>query len=289
MKNFLKTPVFVDPLLILLTFSLLLVSRQTYSIDNSEMIKLECEKIAKKLSSVSLQDCTNAHFSAADIVTKNKQALLYKVYPPLTKRKPQAKILLIGGIHGDEYSSISVVFKWLKKLDKHHSGLFHWKVIPLLNPDGLLQKKSQRMNANGVDLNRNFATPGWQTKSQNYWLNRVKKDPRRFPGKFALSEQETQWLASEIENFKPDAIISVHAPFGILDFDGPKKPPDKFGYLHLKLLGTYPGSLGNYASTVKGIPVITIELPYAGIMPSNHQISKIWVDLIKWLKKNIKT
>jgi murein tripeptide amidase MpaA len=28
-----------------------------------------------------------------------------------------------------------------------------------MNPDGALQKKHSRTNANGVDLNRNFASP----------------------------------------------------------------------------------------------------------------------------------
>jgi hypothetical protein len=37
-----------------------------------------------------------------------------------------------------------------------------------------------------------------------------------------------------------------------------------------------------------GISAITIELPYAGIMPSKKQTLKIWIDLIRWLKDNIK-
>lgn len=70
-------------------------------------------------------------------------------------------MLLFGGIHGDEYSSVTIVFKWLSILDRYHSGLFHWRVVPLLNPDGLLRGRSQRMNHRGVDLNRNFPTPDW--------------------------------------------------------------------------------------------------------------------------------
>ena len=73
--------------------------------------------------------------------------------------RPLGRILVIGGIHGDEYSSVSVVFKWMDILNIHHSGLFHWHFIPLSNPDGLLQPSSQRQNARGVDLNRNFPCP----------------------------------------------------------------------------------------------------------------------------------
>ena len=43
----------------------------------------------------------------------------------------------LGGIHGDELSSVSIVFGWLDSLDKYRSGLFHWRIAPLINPDGL--------------------------------------------------------------------------------------------------------------------------------------------------------
>ena len=55
----------------------------------------------------------------------------------------------------------------------------------------------------------------------------------------------------------------------------------------MNLLGTYPGSLGNYAGIQRKIPVVTIELPYAGIMPTNKEINGIWRDLVRWLRKNI--
>ena len=87
-----------------------------------------------------------------------------------------------------------------------------------------------------------------------------------------------------IEEYKPSVIVSVHAPHGILDFDGDKQPPEKLGPLYLRHLGTYPGSLGNYGWYVKNVPVMTIELPYAGIMPSATDISRMWVDLVRWVR-----
>ena len=73
----------------------------------------------------------------------------------------------------------------------------------------------------------------------------------------------------------------------IIDHDGPRVAPEKLGALYLNYLGTYPGSLGNYAGVQRQIPVITIELPYAGIMPTKDEIRNIWLDMIKWLRKNI--
>lgn len=244
-----------------------------------------CQRIAKKLASVKYAECDSGLLLTGAQSVKGTPILM-KEYPPLKGRVPQSRILLIGGIHGDEYSSVSIVFKWMNKLNRYHSGLFHWKVVPLLNPDGLLQRKSRRMNASGVDLNRNFPTRDWLKETRNYWVERTRKNPRRYPGKTALSEPESRWLHELIEEFKPDAIVSVHAPYGVLDFDGPRRAPKKLGNLYLNLLGAYPGSLGNYAGVENDIPVITIELPHAGIMPTRNQVTNIWVDLVRWLKKN---
>ncbi len=245
-----------------------------------------CREIGGKLGSVSFEECMARDLRVGEGRSVLGRPILVKEYPPLARRKPQGRVLLVGGIHGDEYSSVSVVFKWMNILDRHHSGLFHWLFVPLLNPDGLLRKSSQRMNANGVDLNRNFPTPDWHRLSRAYWVKKTRRNPRRYPGEAPLSEPESRYLVELIDRFQPDVIVSVHAPFGILDFDGPAPPPRRFGQLYLNLLGTYPGSLGNYAGVHRSIPVVTIELPHAGIMPSRREISRIWVDLVRWLRRN---
>jgi murein peptide amidase A len=261
-------------------------------VSSTSPVSKACKKIAKKLASVSFAECSNLNMQPLAL-SKNQFPLLLKEFPPLDNKQPMGKVLLIGGIHGDEYSSVSVTFKWLNILLKHHSGLFHWNISPLLNPDGLLRKKSQRTNSNQVDLNRNFPS-GEQTQAHlDYWEKETRSDPRRYPGTQPLSEKESQWLSDLIDQFRPDVIVSVHAPFGLIDFDGQTinpsikkaKPPSHLGPLHLHLLGTYPGSLGRYGSEVINIPVITVELEYAGIMPSHKDINKIWTDLVAWLKK----
>ena len=251
------------------------------------VVSRECERISGKLASVSLNECQDSEMAQANAYSSTGSPILYKEYPPLNNRKPLGRVLLVGGIHGDEYSSVSIVFKWMNTLNEYHSGLFHWRIIPLLNPDGLLRKESQRMNANDVDLNRNFPMHDWENATRNYWENVTKRNPRRFPGTAPLSEPETQWLVAEIEKFQPDVIVAVHAPHGIIDYDGPKNGPYKLGRLYLNLLGTYPGSLGSFAGVQLEIPVVTIELPYAGIMPKPQEVAHIWRDLVSWLSKNI--
>ena len=255
--------------------------------EEENLVDKQCNKIGNKLGSVSVEDCLAIGLSVTDGESFEGAPILIKEYPPLKKREPLGKVLLIGGIHGDEYSSVSVVFKWLATLNKHHSGLFHWHIVPLLNPDGLLRKGSQRVNSNNVDLNRNFPINDWENTAIKYWIEETGKNPRYYPGPEALSETESNWLLGHINVFRPDVIVSVHAPHGIIDHDGPRVAPEKLGALYLNYLGTYPGSLGNYAGVQRQIPVITIELPYAGIMPTKDEISGIWRDMVKWLRKNI--
>ncbi len=246
-----------------------------------------CERIGNKLGSVGFEECLGIGLEASGARAVSGTPILLKEYEPLPHRDPLGRVLLIGGIHGDEYSSVSVVFKWMDILNRYHSGLFHWRISPLMNPDGLLRKKSQRMNQNGVDLNRNFPSPNWIEETRDYWVRQTASNPRRFPGNEPLSEPESQWLVDEIEAFQPQVIVSVHAPHGVLDFDGPPDAPERFGSLTLNLLGTYPGSLGRYAGVHKEIPVVTIELERAGTMPSAQEQRQIWLDLVRWLKTRL--
>ncbi len=71
---------------------------------------------------------------------------------------------------------------------------------------------------------------------------------------------ETKCLLRHLEEFKPDFIISIHTPIGVLDFDGPQGKVPKGTPLPWSPLGNYPGSLGRYMWKDRNIPVLTIEL-----------------------------
>lgn len=249
----------------------------------------ECDSISNRLASVSKKSCTSASLRDSGCSSVDGFPILFTEFPPLAGKQPQGRILVIGGTHGDELTSVSVVFRWIEKLNKFHSGLFHWHIAPMMNPDGVLNREASRTNKNGVDLNRNMPSDDWEENAIDYWTTRGDKNPRRFPGNKAASEPETQWLIDEINAFQPDAIISVHAPYGVVDFDSLllNTAPKSLGKLHLNLLGTYPGSLGNYAGINRNIPVITLELPHAWEMPSERETTRIWEDIVSWLRKNI--
>ncbi|MCE1182297.1 MAG: succinylglutamate desuccinylase/aspartoacylase family protein [Rhodocyclales bacterium] len=253
-----------------------------------------CAAIGKRLHSVPASQCLKFALKSGGLSPQGHPLMLRNIPATPTKLAARgvaatrpARVLIVGGIHGDELTSAALVFRWLPWMSEPAAHPYHWHVIPVANPDGLLANPPQRMNANGVDLNRNFATPDWAKDAQAYWRSKTGSDPRRFPGKAARSEAETRWLEAEIESFRPDVIISLHAPYGLLDYDGPARQPRRFGQLSLNRLGVYPGSLGNYGGVHKNLPVVTIELPNANAMPSPREQRQIWQDMIEWLDKNI--
>lgn len=242
-----------------------------------------CQEIGNKLGSVSVDDCLAQGFVSSGGRSVLGRPLAVKDYPALEDREPLGRVLLLGGIHGDEFSAVSIVFKWMEILNEHHSGIFSWRFVPVGNPDGLLAESSTRQNYNGVDLNRNFPSNDWTELALSYWREKTNSNSRRFPGTAAGSEPEVDWLVSEIKAFQPDVIISVHAPYHLVDYDGPPEAPKRLGDLQLSRLGVFPGSLGNYAGVDLDMPVVTIELPYAGILPDAGEISEMWTDLVAWL------
>jgi len=254
------------------------------------LVKSTCAKIADKLKSISVGECRRLALSQTGHYSVNGIPILQKIFPPKPGIRPLGRVTVIGGTHGNELSSISLVFKWLGKLQRNHSGLFHWTVVPLLNPDGALRKRVTRVNANGVDLNRNLPTSKWQHQSRVYWIKRTRRNPGRYPGPSPGSEPESQWLIQHLDAFQPDIIISVHALYALVDYDAPDRraAPQRIGMLDRNFLGIYPGSLGNYAGLHKGIPVITLELPDSWTLPKPNQITHMWADLVRWLRYNVR-
>ncbi|MFT5258585.1 MAG: protein MpaA [Saprospiraceae bacterium] len=251
--------------------------------------RLYCNRVAKHLNSVKMEDCLKPVYSSTGAKTVQGQSIMATYFGKVTGVKPIGKVLLLGGTHGDELSSASIVFEWANFLRAEHSGEFIWQVVPIVNLDGLLSDQPTRTNANGIDLNRNMPTPDWQNSALKYWREQAGELPRKFPGYRSGSEPETLWLVDEIARFKPDMIISVHAPHNMIDYDAPSRTnaPRRIGQIKAGLLGTYPGSLGSYAGEKRGIPVVTIELPDANKAIGQNELSKMWGDLFAWLVKTI--
>lgn len=244
-----------------------------------------CKAIGERLASFQLKQCLETGLIAGDGRSVQGTALWSRDILP-AKGPARLRVLVLGGIHGDETTSVSLVFDWIERALKTTDEPIHWRMVPLVNPDGLLRKPSTRVNSRGVDLNRNFSTMDWASDAQSYWVGRTGRDPRRYPGNKAMSEPETQWVQKQVELFRPNLIVSVHAPYGLLDFDGPPPVPDKLGSLYLDQIGVYPGSLGNYAGVVRQVPVVTLELKNARTVAAT-EVGAMWSDLRGWIDRRL--
>lgn len=261
------------------------VSAET--IEENLQVQNHCKSISNKLASVSYKECLSHKFEIADGHSVKGSPILVKNFytasnengsdKNVTDETTQQRILLIGGIHGNEYSSISIIFKWITILNQYYSDSYHWQIVPLLNPDGLLQKLSKRVNANGIDLDRNFSVnaDAGQNNASQYWEENTRREP------------ESQWLAEEIKRYRPDAIITVHAPNSSHAYKLLNNYQPELGAQYQNTIATYPGSFNQYVGARIDIPILTVELPYADIMPTKSEINEIWENLIKWLNEHL--
>lgn len=162
--------------------------------------------------------------------------------------KGESKILVVGVFHGEEPQGKFLIDEYLKT---HDSNLLF---IPCLNPDGMAENK--RTNSNGVDLNRNYPTKNWELTAKDQY----------FGGEKPASEIETQFMVDIIEKYKPMAIVALHAPYKIVNYDGPaenlaQKISEIIKYPVEGSIGyPTPGSFGTYCGVERKIPTITLEL-----------------------------
>ena len=168
-----------------------------------------------------------------------------------------SRVLVVGVFHGDEPQGNFLINKYLEHSEK--SLLF----IPCLNPDGMSQ--NIRTNSNGVDLNRNFPTKNW---GQNEGENATCDDAATayYGGSAPASEKETKFLVKIIEKYKPSLILTLHAPYKVVNYDGPAENVAKeisqiINYPVEASIGyPTPGSFGTYCGVERNMPVITLEL-----------------------------
>ena len=164
------------------------------------------------------------------------------------------RLLVFGGIHGDEPGSVDTVLAWGARLAGRNRAAAVW-VVPAVNPDGLAA--GRKNNAADVDLNRNFPARNFSSAHE----------PGYAPGQAPLSEPESALLARLVEEAAIDAIVAVHAPFACVNFDGPARDwaaavalasgwpvREDIGY-------PTPGSLGSWFGLDRGLPILTLELP----------------------------
>ena len=111
--------------------------------------------------------------------TKNKHPLMFTYFGNATGNC----VLFLGGVHGDELQTVYLMFK-LAHYVKDNPAMFKDKCIviaPLVNPDAFLSASPTRVNASGVDINRNLPTKDWQKDAIRQWIAKGEKTSATIP------------------------------------------------------------------------------------------------------------
>jgi protein MpaA len=141
-------------------------------------------------------------------------------------------------------------------------------VILCANPDGL--RNGTRGNSNGVDLNRNFPSSNWTVEPVTHkWNFDSDSCVRLSPGKAPCSEPEALALAQVVDDLKPECVVSIHSPLGLVDdpesTDLGQTLSERSGMPRTVLPNeNTPGSFGSWTKDI-GVATITYELPNATV------------------------
>lgn len=170
--------------------------------------------------------------------------------------------LVMAAIHGNEQGGIGLVENLDRYLRANPNKVIGKKIILLAvaNPDAVIA--NTRRNIHGIDINRNFKTSNRVNNSVN--------------GLVASGEPETIAIHEILRKYQPTRIISIHSQLACIDYDGPgryiSEKMARYCDLPVKKLGSRPGSLGSYAGTELGIPIITFEISKADKKLSKEQL-----------------
>jgi protein MpaA len=121
--------------------------------------------------------------------------------------KPGKTVLVVGCIHGNEAAGIAVT-KLLLRGPRPAAGRL--LVIQDLNPDG--RRLGMRVNARGVDLNRNFPSQ---------WRPIGRRGDLEYSGPRPLSEPEARFARLLVRRYRPDVSIWFHQPQDVVRAWGP--------------------------------------------------------------------
>jgi protein MpaA len=188
----------------------------------------------------------------------------------VSKQSSDTYTYLMAGVHGDEVEGVYVLKKLLDWLSDEEGIQTSLVVIPVLNVDG--HRHATRVNAHGVDLNRNCPSKNWKAEST---------EAKYHPGPSALSEPESLYMDKLFKKFPPHLILTFHSWKPLLNYNGDcRKVADflsRYNEYEVSDDVNYPtpGSLGEYAPEAYNCPVLTFECP---VLSDTMTLEKIWLE-----------
>ena len=165
------------------------------------------------------------------------------------------RVFIIGGTHGNEVEGTVAAYGLIEHFSISFPFQLNLTIVPAFNIDGVLS--SNRLNGNGVDLNRNLPTNDWNEKAFN---------KKYLPGPFPNSESENKALVQFLSQFKPHFVLSLHSWFPVLNVNGKCMEEamainKMTGYRIDEYIGyPTPGCLGTYCGLEREMPTLTYEI-----------------------------
>jgi protein MpaA len=179
----------------------------------------------------------------------------------LGDRHLPGRVLVFGCIHGDECAA--------RHLEPLGDGgcpdpLANIDIVPVLDPDGLAA--GSRLNADGVDLNRNFSVD---------WRPIGKPGDPEYAGAQPFSEPETQLAARIVRHLRPRVTIWFHQHDGPRPFVrawGASAPAGRLfarlARIPFRLLPWMDGTAPNWQNRrFPGTASYVVELPPGSLQP----------------------
>jgi protein MpaA len=197
-------------------------------------------------------------------------------------------VLYIGAMEGNEQNASQLLSQWIPDVDANPGKIPSYRtlvIIPTINPDGYAA--DTRLNAAGIDLNRNFPANNWQTQVTEPLANTVVTDDG---GPHPLSAPESQALAAYYTANKPRLAITEHSHGGIVEAndagdsialgtqyaslaDYKAIPTEDIGNFFDY---TTTGAFEDWANNAFGLPVLEIELESATNDEYSRNLPALW-------------
>ena len=161
-------------------------------------------------------------------------------------------VLVVGSIHGTEPAGIAVTRRLIAARPPARA---HVWIVDNVNPDGAAA--GSRVNAHGVDLNRNFPS---------HWLPIGAPGDLQYSGPRPGSEPETRLAMRLVERIRPAVTIWFHQPVDIVRAAGQSVPAARrfarLTGLPFRLLPWLSGSAPNWQNShFPGAAAFVVELP----------------------------
>jgi cytochrome b involved in lipid metabolism len=173
-------------------------------------------------------------------------------------------IFLFSAIHGDEKNTTELLNEFVQEIQSNQELIHESKkivVMPIANPDGYFER-TDNLNTNEVNLNRNFETAKWD-----------KYDPNgSFAGVKPFSEPESKVIQQVVEEYEPDIMIAFHAQGGVIAPEEDSASIALANWYGEKTGYTYYGEW-QYTGTATGWFLETRQKPSITVELSNHEES----------------